>query len=287
MADLFAQALSLDALAWIQLALGEPAVAAATMDEAYRILPTLPVARPLFPNGGWRARLLLALGRGREAARWVDERGLTEKDEVSYRRERDHLVFARVCLARHEPARALMLLDRLDALAGTQGRTESLIEIRALRALGSLAAGRPEEALIRLIDSLSLASREGFVRVFVDEGADMAILLQRLTRTRQRDLPRALSTGVRNHLNKVVLAFRSSAGIGPSRRAPGPIEPLTPRELEVLHLMAAGKRNQEIAGELFITLDTVKSHASHIFDKLGATNRTEAVLHARELDLIA
>jgi LuxR family transcriptional regulator, maltose regulon positive regulatory protein len=67
---------------------------------------------------------------------------------------------------------------------------------------------------------------------------------------------------------------------------PGIVEPLTPRELEVLGLLAAGRSNQAIAGQLVITLDTIKKHVSHVLDKLGATNRTEAVTRARELDLI-
>jgi LuxR family maltose regulon positive regulatory protein len=72
----------------------------------------------------------------------------------------------------------------------------------------------------------------------------------------------------------------------PASMAVGLIEPLTRRELEVLGLVAAGRPNQEIADELVVTLDTVKKHLSHIFDKLGAANRTDAVARARELRLI-
>ena len=76
-------------------------------------------------------------------------------------------------------------------------------------------------------------------------------------------------------------------GTGPgSAAAPGIVEPLTSRELEVLGLLAAGRSNQAIAGQLVVTLDTVKKHVSHVLDKLGAANRTEAVTRARELDLI-
>jgi LuxR family maltose regulon positive regulatory protein len=60
----------------------------------------------------------------------------------------------------------------------------------------------------------------------------------------------------------------------------------TSRELEVLGMLAAGKSNQAIASQLFVTLDTVKKHVSHLLGKLGAENRTEAVTRARELGLI-
>ena len=67
---------------------------------------------------------------------------------------------------------------------------------------------------------------------------------------------------------------------------PGIVDPLTSRELEVLRMLAAGRSNQAIAGQLYVTVDTVKKHVSHVLSKLGAANRTEAVSRARELDLI-
>jgi LuxR family maltose regulon positive regulatory protein len=68
--------------------------------------------------------------------------------------------------------------------------------------------------------------------------------------------------------------------------APGLVEPLSARELEVLALVADGRSNQAIASELVISLDTVKRHVSHVLDKLGAANRTQAVSRARDLGLL-
>ena len=65
------------------------------------------------------------------------------------------------------------------------------------------------------------------------------------------------------------------------------VEPLTTREREILGLLAAGATNRAIADELFVTLDTVKKHVSHVFRKFGAMNRTEAVARGRELSLIS
>jgi LuxR family transcriptional regulator, maltose regulon positive regulatory protein len=67
---------------------------------------------------------------------------------------------------------------------------------------------------------------------------------------------------------------------------PGLVVPLSGRELEVLALLGAGMPNQAIAQELVISQDTVKRHVSHILDKLGAANRTQAVTRARELGLL-
>jgi LuxR family maltose regulon positive regulatory protein len=65
-----------------------------------------------------------------------------------------------------------------------------------------------------------------------------------------------------------------------------PVSRLSERELQVLHLLAAGKQNQEIAHELYLALDTVKKHVTHIFEKLGAANRTEAAARARGLGVV-
>jgi ATP/maltotriose-dependent transcriptional regulator MalT len=68
--------------------------------------------------------------------------------------------------------------------------------------------------------------------------------------------------------------------------APGLVEPLSARELEVLSLLADGRSNQAIASELVISLDTVKRHVSHVLDKLGVASRTQAVSRARDLGLL-
>ena len=116
----------------------------------------------------------------------------------------------------------------------------------------------------------------------------MAALLRSLIGARQRSRAATGSGAATEHLHRVVRAFGPTGGRS-AQTAPavaGLIEPLTERELEVLRLLAAGRRNRDIAQELVVTVETVKKHTSHIFDKLGATNRTEAVTRARELGLV-
>jgi LuxR family maltose regulon positive regulatory protein len=288
MVESFLLALGLDALAWIRQAMGDTEAALEAMDQASGMLPAMAVARHIYPGEAWRARLLLALGRVGEAGRWTEERGLTADDAISYQRERDYLVLVRVLLAGHEPARATRLLERLDALAASQGRIESLIELRALRALATHAGGDHQGALTALAGALALARPEGHVRVFVDEGPPMAGLLRSLLRSRQRGHAPAVSPSARDHLIRVIRAFPSPTGSPEltTGAASGLVEPLTRRELEVLALVAAGRPNREIAAELVVTLETVKKHLSHIFDKLGAANRSDAVARARDLRLL-
>jgi LuxR family maltose regulon positive regulatory protein len=78
----------------------------------------------------------------------------------------------------------------------------------------------------------------------------------------------------------------SGVGRGGAAVVPGLVEQLTARELEVLALLAEGAPNPRIAGQLVVSLDTVKKHVSHLLGKLGAANRTEAVTRARQLGLI-
>jgi LuxR family transcriptional regulator, maltose regulon positive regulatory protein len=175
------------------------------------------------------------------------------------------------------------------ALAAGQGRTGSIIEIGALRALARAARGDQEAAVDALAQALALGGPRGYVRVFADEGAPMATLLARLIAAHQAE---PAADGVPpGALAKVLRAFAGQDDRpGADRHAPvavpGLAEQLTARELEVLVLLAAGTPNPRIAEQLLVTLDTVKKHVSHVLGKLGAANRTEAVTRAHQLGLI-
>ena len=249
-----------------------------------------PQVIPLFnPVPAQRARLLLAQGDVDAAAEWTTAAGLRPDDEPDYPREPGYLVLARVLLARDDPGAALTLLQRLLDAAASQGRTGSVIEIQALRALALAARGDHAGALGGLAEAITLGRRPGFVRVLADEGAPMRALLAQLSGARpgQQDAARRVDRGYL----AVLLRACDQAGAGPPRgRAgaapPGLAEPLTDRELEVLRLLAAGRSNQRIAHDLVVALDTVKRHVTHILGKLGASNRTEAAARARQLGLI-
>jgi len=282
-------------LAWIQQAQGDPDGALQAMAEAGRAALGPGVTDLINPVPAQRARLLLAQGDVAEAVRWTTERGLGPGDEPGYPREREYLVLARVLLAQGLPAQALALLERMLAAAAAQSRTGSVIEIGALRALALAACGDQDAAVDALARALALGSPQGYVRVFADEGAPMAALLARLAAAQrdqrdQRD-QRAAAGGIHaSYLAALLRACGEADAVPPRRRAaaapPGMAEPLTGRELEVLRLLAAGSSNQRIARELFVALDTVKKHVTHVLGKLGAANRTEAAARARQLGLI-
>jgi LuxR family maltose regulon positive regulatory protein len=121
------------------------------------------------------------------------------------------------------------------------------------------------------------------VRVFADEGPPMAALLGRLIAAQRTG--QAAAEVPLGYLARLQRAFGATQ-FAPDAVPSGIVDPLTSRELEVLAMLAAGRSNQAIAGELVVTLDTVKKHVGHVLAKLGAANRTEAVARARELRLI-
>ena len=279
-------AAGLATLAWIRQASGDPAGALKAIGEAGQAAPG-PLGL-LNPVPAQRARLLLAQGNLPAAACFVQQYGLGADDEPDYPCEPGHLVLARVLLAQDRPGLALALLGRLHAAALAQDRIGSVIEIGALRALALAASGDEAGAVTSLAGTLLLACPQGYVRVFADEGPPMAALLGRLVAAqRAAQAAAGVPLGYLARLQRTFGAGPPVPGSGRDTAAvPGIVDPLTSRELEVLAMLAAGRSNQAIAGELVVSLDTVKKHVGHLLGKLGAANRTEAVARARELSLI-
>ena len=281
-------AAGLATLAWIRQARGDPAGATEAMGSATQLSPGPDGL--LNPVPAHWARLLLAHGDVGAAADWVMERGLSADGEPDYPREQGYLVLARVLVAQDQPDRALTLLNRLRAAAESQYRQGSLVAIAIVRALALEAAGDQPGAHASLAAAVNLASPEGWVRVFADEGPPMAALVGRLiARPTAQPATAGMPTGFLARVQRASAPVQTANGSGRPvvPAVSGLVEQLTSRELEVLDMLAAGRSNQAIAAQLVVSLDTVKKHVSHVLGKLGAANRTEAVARARHLGLIA
>jgi LuxR family maltose regulon positive regulatory protein len=284
-------AAGLATLARIRWAAGDLTGALQVIADDPQVVPSVRVTNLLNPIPLLRARLLLASGDLAAAIRWTNDRGLGADDDVSYPREPEYLLLARVLLVQSDVDRAVALLDRLRSLAELDGRVRSVLEIDALRAVAMAAAGDATSALATLSAALALAQPEGYIQLFAEEGVEMQRLLVRLIAAQRDDEDWAQRVPL-GYLGQLMRAFE--AGDGPARTpaerrgigAPGLIEPLSEREIEVLRLLAVGKSNHDVAEELCVALDTVKKHVSHILAKLGANNRTEATARARALGLL-
>ena len=277
-------------LAKIWLATGDRTGAVAAIAEAETVMPETGDRR--IPLGALRAELALAMGDVAKAADWVRDRGLTVDDEPVYPRDTSYNVLARVLIVCGDPASAVRMLQRWRALAAAQGRIANVIAGRVLEAVAHAAVPDEPAALTALAEALTLAAPEGYLRLFLNEGAPVASLLRTMLVGRRLEDLTGPDAVPREFLTRLAAAFeRQGTPVLPAARpgalaVPGLVEPLSGRESEVLGLLAVGKPNRAIAEELFIGLDTVKRHVSHIFIKLGVANRTEAVARARALGLL-
>jgi LuxR family transcriptional regulator, maltose regulon positive regulatory protein len=206
-------------------------------------------------------------------------------DDLSYLREYEHITLARALLGRCRSERAepsldgaLGLLRRLLHAAEAGGRTGSVIEILALQALAQEIRGDNSAALLPLVQALTLAEPEGYVRVFVDEGAPMAVLVEAAAaRGIAPSYARRLLAAFDDDGNKTEPAAATDQGL---------IEPLSGRELDVLRLLRTDLGGPDIARELVVSLNTVRTHTKNIYAKLGVNSRRAAVRRAEELDLL-
>jgi len=256
-----------------------------SLDEAKHgyVKNPIPMLRPVEAR---KARIHLKQGRLDKAQAWARERGLSVTDQVNYLSEFEHLTLARTRLAEHSFEGVNGLLERLLALAETQNRTGSVIEILLTQALVYQAQGNLHQASLALERALMLAEPEGYIRIFVDEGENMRQLLLNFRSTSEKNAAHSLCL----YVDKILAVFPQLEPIKSiptiNEQSLEIIELLTERELQILRLIAEGKSNVEISQRLYLALSTVKGHNLRIFNKLQAQNRTEAVARARELGFL-
>lgn len=242
-----------------------------------------------------RVQIELAQGNLAAAIHWAEKSGLSTGDtDLSYLREREYLALARVHIAQGRynqnasiVREALCLLDRLLQKAESKARMHSAIEILVLCALAFQEVGHSMEALAALKRAMVLGEPEGYVRIFLDEGEAMLHLLSRLRATGHGEsayIQTLLAAGEKHIHELSAPLFKPET---PHSMSSQPLlDPLSWRELEVLHLIANGDSNYEIAEQLVVAVSTVKRHVSNIFSKLAVTNRTQAVARAREFGML-
>ena len=269
----------------------DPAGALTLLDEAQRLYvgDFFPNVRPV---PALRARVLAAQGDVSQALGWAREQGLSVDDNLSYIREFEHITLARVLLAQyatdgdtsslHQIAR---LLQRLLSAAEAGGRTGSVIEILVVQALTRHAGGDTPSALAPLDRALTLAEPEGYVRVFVSQGPPMATLLTAVAQQRTGwDYGRRLLAAC---TGDGATAPAAIPGEQVTRLGVGLVEPLSERELDVVHLLATDLDGPDIARRLFVSVNTMRTHTKSIYAKLGVNNRRAAVRRAEELGLLS
>jgi LuxR family maltose regulon positive regulatory protein len=277
------------AMAQVRAAAGDYASAADLLDQAeaqYR-RGFYPEIRPVV---AMKARLQIADGDLDAVAAWADDRGVTVDDDPDYLREFEHLTLVRLLLAEHRARHsrrtstipsALGLLDRLHASAAEAGRYGSVLEIRVLQALAHHVDGDLSGALAVLSRALGeIPEPDSYVRLYLDEGAPMLALLRDVAdeyAVRGADEYGDAQRNARRLLDRANTSIPEEQVL---------VDPLSQRELQVLRLLDSELTGPEIARELYVSLNTLRTHTKRIFTKLDVNTRAAAVRRAHERGLL-
>ncbi len=244
------------------------------------------------PIAAMRTRLQIAAGDLSSAAGWASERGVSVDDDPHYLREYEHLTLARLLLAQHRAAHpgdcdastlpvgaAVGLLDRLHAAATVAGRDGSVREIRVLQALTHDANGDQTAALAVLGHALAEAPEpDSYARLYLDEGPPMLALLQQAASATSG----AQGGAVRDHARRLLGHVQTPVTIAEQDI----VDSLSQRELQVLRLLDSELTGPQIARELYVSLNTLRTHTKRIFAKLQVKTRVAAVRRAHEHGLL-
>ena len=249
-------------LARVKLAQGDVAGALATLAEAEQFVQQKHFDHWLGEITAVHIQIHLKQGNLTAAAR------LAESHDEPFSQ-------ARVHLAQGEPSAAHTTLEPVRLQADAMDLADKRLRVLVLQALAHQAANESELAVKTLGKALVLAEAGGLLRLFVDEGSPMAVLLRE-----------AVRQGVAPQFAQQILEVFGATAVAPPPITQSLPDPLSERELEVLKLLATSLSGPEIARELMVSLNTMRTHTKNIYSKLGANSRRTAVSRAEELNLL-
>jgi LuxR family maltose regulon positive regulatory protein len=229
-----------------------------------------------------QAWFALAAGDLAAAERWSTTSALHRESLPRLHQEQEDLIAARLLIAQGKTEKALRLLEGWQGEAHEMGRTRREVEILVLMARAAWAQQRLFQASSRLRAALCLAQTEGYQRLFLDEGEEIAALLRTVLPTLRKDrcepyVRMLLRTFAQYHLE---LGAASASVPAPS------LSPLSPQEQRVLRLLVVGYSNPEIAEALVVSINTVKTQVRSVYQKLNVKSRKEARAVVRSQNLL-
>jgi LuxR family maltose regulon positive regulatory protein len=174
----------------------------------------------------------------------------------------------------------LAALDESISRARAANSNGELIRLLSLQALVLDALGDRKLSRAALYEALELGAHGGYIWLWLRAGPKIGPMLRDLQT--DPNTHQTYGSYLDSLLKACQAAFRKSKQIPQER----PLDPLTPRELEILRLISKGHSNPEIANELVVTINTIKNHTSNIYSKLGVRSRTQAIARAHELNLL-
>ena len=275
------------------------------LDEAEQALQTL---RQLTQEGGIairlpqvesvQVRLWLAQENLAAAETWAAQTRFDQGRPTDASSWETSLSLARIRLAQHAYTEALSILAPLLSRAEQGQRRERIAQTLAFRVIALDGLQEREQASQLAARLLQITQQAGLIRVFLNAGEPMRRTLQQLRTTRAAKI--VLTREMETHLALLLKAFEQEerqrlipASLQtPHREAnaapahPVPYEALSSQEQKVLRLLVAGHTYAEMAQELIVSPNTIKTQVSSIYRKLGVSRRAEASLVARHLHLL-
>ncbi len=217
----------------------------------------------------------LAMGDTQKAEQWARSLLPRQGEAITYLIEYEWLIALHVFVALHCIDEAAICFNQIEEPAHIAGRFNNYIEIMMLKALWWNQQGHTDAALECLADVLRDAEPNKYLSIFLTEGEPMRLLLEQL---QQRNPPTSA------YIATILARFPPTSTTQIIEPVPLPF--LNQREYEILKLVAEGLENKAIAERLIVAPSTIKWHMKHIFLKLHAHSRTQAIAHAREYGIL-
>ncbi|MFS0836479.1 LuxR C-terminal-related transcriptional regulator [Paenibacillus sp. 1P03SA] len=261
-------------------------LAHAAVDEAFEAASGLKDSRWRQLLHGARIRLYLKEDRSADVKKALPQLGVSGKDKPGFRQEFEYVTLARALGSQRKEKEALRLLELLKPQCEREQLLSGIIEIAILQALLENQRGQRTAALHHLHEALELGAQNGYIRSFLDEGPAMESLLRAYAR--QYRLTRETAgqgDGLQDYVSKLLSLFMPAS----TRRVtpdPALAEELSRSEISLLRLIRQGATNKQMAEQLTLSEGTVKVYLSRLYEKLGVSSRTQALVTAQELKLL-
>ena len=263
-------------LARSQMANGQPTDARRTIEVLRECFAERGLTRFLPNMDAMLCRIDMHTGDLDAADAWYREKAPCEPTHLNVMRRYQYLTQAMVEIMQNRPDAALLTLSPMEPYIQNCARIIDGIHLNVLTAI-ALYRKKDEQWRGRLTAALGAAAEYSFITTVSMYGTAVLSLLEALD-----------WDGDKKWYKQIIAAVRMQAAFYPDFLAPrlAPGEELTPTELQILHLLCADKSNAEIAQIMDVKLPTVKTHVSHILDKLDVKRRAEARTAAKKLHLV-
>ncbi len=285
----------------VELAAGDLVAAHQALQEAEQVAQQMGSVLQQSWVTSVRVQWWLAVGNLAEPGDWaahVDFR----QDAWEPHRYEEFLALVRVYLAQQKSAQAVEALECFSSHLDRPGNLFMTVSFLSLYVVALHQSGKAEQARIIAIRLLTLTETEGHLRVYLDAGEPMRQLLQRFLEVPADNEHQRMAAVSRSYVTALLMAFEQEQqrqeqraethqAMTPRTRRPqnmaqlSLIEPLSHQEQRVLQSICAGLSNREIAGELVVSVNTVKTHVKKIYSKLQVSKRIEACQVAQALRL--